>query len=318
MKQDSYLDQIKRANFNLDANQMGFLARQLEMVETQMLQIAYPALKATQLIPVQTFSGAQQWAETATYRQWDQIGKARIISDWADDFKQVGVNAIEVSGKFVEEGASYQYNYKEIQQAQLAGYNLSTELAAAGKHAIDQAIDDVAWFGAVTSGITGFLNNPDVPRSDVPNDGDGASTLWTTKIGDQIWRDMTNAISDVNTISNGVETADTLLLPLAQYNYIGNIIYNTYSSESILTVFKRENPGILVDSLLQLKGAGTAGVDVMVAYARNPQKVVYRLPIPFMQFPVQSNGTVFNVKMLCRMGDVVFRFPKSANIKEGI
>ena len=320
IKPMSYIDQIKQCHFNMDDNQMGYFARQLELIEAQALQIVYPQLKATALIPVQTYAGMDEWAKTQTYRQFNHVGKAKVIADWGQDFSQVGVNGAEYTGKFVVKGDSYEYNYEELQQSMRTNINLPNELAFAAKQAIDEAVDDHGWYGNAASGITGFLNNPDVPRTDVPADGTGSSTLWSTKTGIQMYRDMVQAISDVNTISNGVESADTLILPLEQYNLIENTAYDSdNSSDSVLTVFKRNRPGILVDYVLQLKEAGTASKDIMVAYTRNPMKVNYRLPIPFMQFPLYNKGgTVFEVKMLCRMGDVVFKFPKSANIKEGI
>ena len=68
---------------HMDANESIFFARQLEYVKAQTYDIKYPAMNALNLFPVDTSAGAG--AKTITYRQYDSVGAAKVIANYAQD-----------------------------------------------------------------------------------------------------------------------------------------------------------------------------------------------------------------------------------------
>jgi hypothetical protein len=302
---------------NLDANETSFFARELEHIKTRTYDVVYPELKALSLIPVSTEAGPG--AESITYRQYDQLGVAKIISNYADDLPRADVKGKEFTAPVRSIGESYGYNIQEIRAASMTGKPLEQRRANAARRANDQLVNKIAFFGDTTSGLGGLLSNTNIPIVNVPNDGTGSSTLFKNKTPDQILRDMNNLVNGVFSLTNGVETPDTLVLPIEQFTYISSTPRSANSDTTILDYFLKNNPLIKrVEWANELKGAGVGGVDVMVAYKRDPDKLTLEIPQPFEQFPVQEKGLEFVVPCHSRVGGVIVYYPLSIAFGEGI
>jgi hypothetical protein len=310
------LDESCKAMLHNDANLVGFFEQQLEYVLAATYDVQYPQLKGTIVIPVDT--SVPSGAETIAFTTYDSVGMAKIISDYSQKLPRVGILGQKTSRPIRSIGASFGYSIQEIRAAQLAGSNLTNREAIAVRMANDQAVNRIAWAGDTECGLYGFLNHPNVPTSSVPNDGTGSSTKFVDKTPEQILRDMNAAVTDVIKTTKGVHTPNTLLLPLDQYTYVSHTIFNPTNDKSILESFQGKNPGVTVDWVNELDGAGTAGVDVMIAYERNITNLALHIPQPFETFPAQAKGLEFEVAAHSRIGGVIFYYPLSANIKEGI
>jgi len=299
-----------------DADLVGFFPRQLEQILAGTYDIKYPALKGTTVIPVDM--SINTGAETYTYRQYDSVGMAKIIADYSQDLPRCDIIGAEFTAKIKSIGASFGYSVQEIRAASLGGLPLEQRRANATRQANDQLVNRIAWNGDAECGLLGFLNQPNVPVSDVPNDGTGGTTEWVNKTPAQILRDMNLAMTEILETTKAVHAANTLLLPVAQYSYISKTPYSTYSATTILEFFKSNNPGVMVDWVNELKAAGTAGVDVMIAYERDLNNLALHIPQTFETFPPQARGLEIVISTHSRCGGVVFYYPLSANIKEGI
>jgi hypothetical protein len=302
---------------NLDANETVFFARELEHIKTRTYDVAYPELKALSLIPVSTEAGPG--AESITYRQYDQLGVAKIISNYADDLPRADVKGKEFTAPVRSIGESYGYNIQEIRAASMTGKPLEQRRANAARRANDQLVNKIAFFGDTTSGLGGLLSNPNIPVVNVPNDGTGSSTKFKDKTPDQILRDLNNFVNGIFSLTNGVESPDTLVMPIDQFTYISSTARSANSDTTILDYFLKNNPLIKrVEWANELKGAGVAGVDVMIAYKRDPDKLTLEIPQPFEQFPVQEKGLEFVVPCHSRCGGVIVYYPLSIAFGEGI
>lgn len=302
---------------NLDAGETIFFARELESIKAQTFDIKFPNMKALTLLPVSTDAG--EGAEAITYQQFEETGIARIISSYADDLPRADVRGKEFISKVKSLGASYGYSLQEIRAAMFVGRPLTTRQASAARRAHDQAINRLAWFGDDDYGLIGIFNNANIPRETVPNDGTGSSTLWVDKTPDQILRDMNQITNTIMQVTNGVETPNTLLLPIQQYTLVASTPRSTNSDTTILDYYLRNNPFVdFVDWVPELSGAGTDGSDVMMAYDRNPMNLSLELPMPFTQYPVQERNLEFVVNTESRFGGVITHYPLSINIGEGI
>lgn len=303
-------------NYRLDANETVFFQRELEAVKAKTYDVKYPELKCRRLIPVSFEAGAG--AESIVYQQYDQVGMAKIISAYGNDLPRADIVGKEFVAKIKSLGCSYGYNIQEIRNANMAGKSLQSRKAAAAKRAVLQKENSIAYFGDASTGLIGFLNNPNVSQTVVPV-GVSASTLWANKTASEILVDLNGAANFIVESTNGVEIPDTLLLPLAQYNYIKSTPRSATSDTTILQYFLDNNGYIkTVEWVNELKGAGLSSKDVMVCYRKDPDVLTLEIPQDFEQFPEQEQGLEYVVPCHQRIGGVLIYYPMAVNIVSGI
>jgi len=312
----------KITSVNLDANETAFFARELEYIKANTYDVLYPTLKATQLIPVSTNAGAG--AESITYQQFDQLGLAKIIANYADDLPRADIKGKEFTSPIRSIGASYGYNVQEIRAAQFANRNLTGRKANAARRAVEQKINNIGWYGEDDSNLLGLVNHPNVTRVAAPQNAGATSTLWVNKTPDEILADMNNLVNGIVDLTNGVEAPNTLIMPIDQYTYISTVARSATSDTTILEFFLMNSPFVnRVEWVNELKGAAVGGFgvdssDVMIAYDNNPDKLTLEIPQPFEQFPAQERGLEFLINTHARCGGVIAYYPLSISIMEGI
>ena len=302
-----------------------YFSRQLEYIKAKIQEVRYPNFKQRSLIPV-SFE-ADPGAKTITYRQYDSLGIAKIIANYAKDFPRASVKGEEFTAKVKSLGASYGYSVQDIRSARMAGINLEQREANAARKCIMQKEQAVAYFGDSAYGLGGFLTNANIPTGSVPADGTGSATTFASKTADQIIRDLHACANDIVENTNEVEEPDTLLLPVAQFTYIASTPRSSTSDTTILDFFLKSNPYInSVVPLNQLKepddgwssvGASFTG-DIMVAYRRNPDVLTLEIPQDFEVFPEQLEGLEYKVPVHQRIGGTIIYLPLAINICEGI
>lgn len=310
----AYLDRSNQ--FNKDANESIFFARELEVIKARTYDIKRPMLSALDLIPVDTSAGAG--AEYITYRQYDAVGTAKIIANYANDLPRADVVAKEFSSPVRGIGNSYGYSVQEIRAATMTGKPLDAKKAAAARRAQDELVNKFAWAGDSASGLPGFLSNANIPTYTVPADGTGSSKTWASKTADLILRDMNAMVTTPSVTSKGVHRVNELWLPLQQYNYIAQTIRSTTSDLTILEAFQRGNPGVTVRPVVELEGAGAGSTNRMVALERSEENFHIELPMPFTQHSVQQKGLEFEVPCESRFGGVVVTYPIAFIFGDGI
>lgn len=302
----------------LDSDESIFFSRELEVIKAKTYDVKYAALKYLSLLPLSTEAGPG--AEKITYRQYDALGMAKIISNYADDLPRVDVKGKEFSSAVKSLGDAYGYNIQEIRAARMAGKPLEQRRAGQARRAIEQLANKLAFFGDAAAGIIGLLSNPNVSTVTLPADGTGASKLWSTKTPDQILRDMNLVANSIVANTKGVEVPDTMLLPIEQYNYIASTARSANSDTTILAFFKANNPYVKnVEWLNELDNAGTGGVlDVMVCYRKDPDAIQVEVPSPFEQLEPEKRGLEYIIDCLMRFGGVSIFYPLSVAKAEGL
>ena len=307
---------------NLDADESIFFARQLEFIKAKSYDVKYPELKAIQLIPVSTEAGSG--ADSITYHQFDQVGVAKIIANYADDLPRADVFGKEFTSPVRSIGASYGYNLQEIRSAAFANKPLQARRATAARRANDQTVNTVGWFGDSTYNLQGLLSNPNSTAAVAP---DGASTTpqWTTKTPTEILADINNTVNGVIALTKGVEVPDTVLLPIDQYTLISTTARSTTSDTTILQYFLRNQPIVnRVEWVNELKdvatppSGATGPMDVMVVYKMDADKLTLEIPQPYEQLPVQERNLEFVVPVHSRCGGVIIYYPLSISVLEDI
>ena len=307
----------------LDASETFFFARELEYIKSKSYDIEFPEMKAFKHIPISTEAG--EGAQAITYAQFEEVGLARVIESYADDLPRADIRGKEYTSQVKSIGCSYGYSVQEIRAAIYVGRSLTQRQANAARRANDQKVNRLAWFGDSTYNILGLINTPNIPAYLVPNDGVGASTLWSTKTPDQILRDLNSITNSIVQLTKGVEMPNTVLLPVEQYTLIASTPRSSTSDTTILEYFIQNNPFITtVDWVPELTAAGIdppsggGGTNIFIAYDKNPDKLTMEIPMPFTQYPPQERGLEFIVPCESRYGGVITYYPLSLAFGEGI
>jgi hypothetical protein len=309
---------------NLDAAETIMFQRELEKIKSNTYDIVYPDLKAMQLIPVSTDAGAG--TEIITYQQFDRTGIAKVISNYADDLPRSDVKGKEFSSRVRSVGNSYGYSMQEIRAARQAGKPLEQRKASAAAEAQRYLWNKIAFYGDSAYNLQGWLTNSNIPHGTAPADGTSSATTFASKTPDKIVRDLNTCVNNVAIQTKGVERANTLVMPLAQYAYISSTRMGDGSDTTILQFFLKNNPFIttvewaeeLDSAQLSANGVSTFTGDIMIAYNKSPDKMTLELPVPFEQLPVQEEGLEYVVNCHSRIGGVLIYYPLSQYIMDGI
>lgn len=300
----------------MDAGEAIYFARQLEYIRPLAYEVRRVPLSALRLIPVST--DVPPGAKTITYRMFDTVGMAKIISNYADDLPRVGVSGKEFTTPIRGIGISYGYSMQDIRAAAMTGANLDTSLQSAAKRGHDETINKLAWNGDAISGLPGLLSNPNLPLMVIPSDGTGGLKTFVSKTSDQIVRDMNNLVASVLVSTSGIHTATQIWMPITQYSYINTTVRSQTSDKTILQMFQSANPGVTVMPVVEMKGAGPGGTDMMIALENNRDNFRLEIPMSFYQHSPQLHNLEYTIPCESRIGGVVVVFPLAFAIGTGI
>lgn len=299
-----------------DSNESAFLLRQLDYIKQKSYDIKYAELKARKLIPVS--SEANPGAEKIFYRQYDQTGLAKIISNYANDLPRADVKGSEFFANVKTLGASYGYNFQELKAAIYAQMPLEQRRANATRRAIAQLENSIALFGDTEYNLQGFFNAANITSVTIAATGTGSSKLWSTKTPDQILIDMNLVANSVVSTTLGVEIPDTMILPLVNYNYIASTARSANSDTTILNYFLQNNPYIkMVEWVNELATAGASGVTRMMAYRRDPEVLTLEIPSDFEQHELEKRGLEYVIDCTERCAGVIVYYPLAIAYGDG-
>ncbi|RLC88281.1 MAG: hypothetical protein DRJ03_03270 [Chloroflexi bacterium] len=295
-----------------------FLLGQLTHLEAKIYSTVYADIVYPNVIPISTEAGPN--ATSVAYYTVDQVGKAKFVGPGSLDIPMVDISG-DMQQMYVHLGAvGYGYTDEEIRQAISLGQDLPTVKAIAARRAFEEHAQEVYLTGDANHNLAGFLNNPNVTAATVVNPGSG--TTWAVKSPDEILADIITSFSAIREDSKLKESADTLLLPVAQYNHIANTRLSTYTETSILqyivkniTYIKSESDIIPIN---QLDGAGAGATDRMIIYTKNEEKLVGHMPMPLTWLPPLRKERGFVVAGEYKLSGIEFRYPGSARYADGI
>jgi hypothetical protein len=302
---------------HLDAAESAFLQRELEHIKTGTYEIRYPELRARRFIPLA--QGTPNWAETITYWQYDRVGMAKLIKDYADDLPRADIKGAQFFASVESLGNSYGFSIQELRAARGTGVALDARKARAAREFHEEKVDEIAAFGATGTLLKGFLNHPNVPAASVANPGSG--TTWAVKRADPLvlLQDITDAANAMITATKGIEKPDTLLLPTTQYGLLSTTPMSVQGTTTAMQFLLATNPWIRgVDYWDKLVGAGAGGTDRMVIYRRSNDVLELEIPQEFEQLEEQQRNLEFVVPCHSRIGGVVVYRPLAIMYRDGI
>jgi hypothetical protein len=297
---------------------LGFVRSQTTHVEAEVYRIKYADIQYQDFIPVD-FS-AHPFAKTVTYTTLDRAGAAKWLNGNAGDIPRADIEMAQFETAVHTAGIGYGWGWEEVNQAQMLGIALGSEKAAAARRASEEFIDRIALEGDTTKNFNGGLfNHPDVTVT-APTTG-----AWASATPDQIIADLNQGLQLVNTATNTIIYADTMLLPFERMNLIGSTRL-TDTNETILSFFRRNNiytaqtgSPLMLRAGRGLLTAGVSGDARMVTYRRSPEVMKLHMPMPHRFLPVfQKDGLNWEVPGVMRLGGLDLKLPKEVSYIDGI
>ena len=316
MKYDANDLRAIEASGRFDANESMFFARQLEAIKAQTYDVKRANLNALQLMPVST--DVPEGATTITYRQYDTVGMAKVIANYANDLPRADVTGKEFTSNIRSIGNAFGYNTQEIRSAIFAGVNLPARKAMAATRAHQEKINALAFTGDADHGLPGLISNANVPEVTLAADGTGSSKTFATKTADKIVRDVNALINKVITQSKGIHRVNQVWLPIEQYALISTTQNSTASDTTILEFLQKNHPGVEFKQVVEMDGAGAGGADRMYAMENSMENWQLEIPMMIKQYSPQQKGLEFEVPVESRFAGVIIEYPLAFAFADGI
>jgi len=299
-----------------DANEGIFFARQLEFVKAQSYDVKRVPLGALTLMPVST--AIPEGAITHTYTQYDSVGSAKVIANYANDLPRADVTGKQFTNPIRSIGNSYGYNVQEVRSAMFAGVNLNGKKALSATRAQQEKINQLAFAGDVEHGLPGFISNTNVPEVTLLADGTGSSKTFASKTSDKIVRDINSLINKIIVQSKGIHRATQVWMPVEQYALIATTQNSVASDTTILEFLRSVHPTIEFKQVVELDAAGAAGADRMYALENSSDNWQLELPMLVKQYSPQQNGLEFVVPVESRFAGVIIEYPLAFSFADGL
>lgn len=293
-----------------DAQQaLGFVTHQRTHIESEVIKRPMPEIKYPRLIPVDT--SAHAFAPSVTFFSQDSVGKAKFINGHGDDIPLVNIGMTKFEQSISDGGVGYGFSLSEIGAAQQYGFNLGNEGAVTAREAYEQLVEQVAFLGNDQLGVEGLYNTTGITS-------EAAAKTFATSTPQEILGEINGTLTGIQTDTKGLDMADTIVLPLAQWSYIATTQLSPESSMTILEFIQKSNVytaatkrPLTIESDVRLVGK-------MVAYKRAPQAVKMHMPMPLTFIPPQAVGLDIRVYGMFRFAPINIRRPKSMRYKTGI
>lgn len=279
-----------------------FFAQQLNYVRSRLYERQSPAMRAFDMVPVST--EIPQWAETVTQRSYDSVGIAKVISNYADDLPRADVMASETIVKVKDIGDSYGYNIAEMRASEATGMNLDARKGAAARKAIDIKVAQIAMVGEAVYGLFGLLNHPNIGTTT------GLSGVsWATATAAQVLSDMNIITQAIPGQSNGIHRTTRIAMADTDFNRLSTLFVADSGGKTVLQVYRENNPEVTLVPVVELRGIGSGGKNVVIASEFSPENYAFEMVMPFNQLPAQARNLELVVLCLARVGGVNVTYP---------
>ena len=309
------LDAVNAPNIGL------FFENELESIENTLYDIEHEEKYYDQDMTVDTSD--PEGAMSVGYKMKDSVGKAKLMNTNANDVPRADVYARKYVDQVHDFALGTSWSVFELMAASLGNISLDTEKIAAVREGHIEAIDEFAYFGDSDINATGLFNNGNVTITASVAGATTSATAITGKNPQEILRWIRYNMSIINTATKRKMSANTLLLPSDQYDFIAmtEIGMDNGSNDTILNwILKQEGIGITrISARPQLTNASASGAtDRAVFYNSSPKALALKMPVFMKPMPIFQRGAIFELDIWTRMAPLQWRYPVSAMYVDGV
>lgn len=288
---------------------LAFYISQLTNLESKIYEVLYRNIVYQELIPVDTSD--PEWVDSVSYISYDAVTMGKFIAANGKDLPQSDITANISEIKVGYAGNSYQYSLEELRKSQQMRIPLDVTKARMTYRGAQEHMQQVAFFGDSSRGMTGLFNNPNLAT-------DNSVVNWSTASGADIVSDMNSFLIGVWKNSANVHIPNVLVLPADKWAFISGKRMDAGTDTTILTFFQMNNLytqqtglPLTIKSNLELQTAGTGGKPLMLCYELSPDNLTLRQPIPWRALAPQPVGLTIQIPCEYKCSGVEFRYPGS-------
>lgn len=259
-------------------------------------------------------SNVNEGATEYSYLELEHTGRAKIVADNATDIPYVEVGGRNNILPIKTLACAFTYSTQEVRTAQMQGlFDIAAEKAACAREAHDQELNDLVRAGFPMAGLYGLLTAPGIIVHSA------VTGTWATADADEIVADFAAAVSSAINSSDGIESPDSVVFPVAQYTRISTLQNSVASDLTVLEFLKKAWPMIRNwDWDAGMATASSSGGPAAVIYRKDARKARVVMPMMLRPTPPQQKGLVFEVVLESRFGGVMVPKPRSITRLEGI
>jgi hypothetical protein len=133
--------------------------------------------------------------------------------------------------------------------------------------------------------------------------------------------DVQYAINTIHIVSNSVNKATDVYLPLDKFMYIQTKLYSpTVSMQTVLQYLQSVNPGVRFQSRLELSAVkyGNVSTDVILAIDKSGNDIKFAMPNPIQRLPTEYRTLAYDVKYRAKTAGVIAKRPLKIHVVRGI
>jgi hypothetical protein len=308
-----------------DAQQaLGFILPQQLRIETEVFQTRYPSFDYAGFMFVDT--DGDMWDIGSLFFSGDIAGKAEFLAGKGFDMPYADIAKTSFLRTNQLAGIGYEWSMQELQRAAKMGQNLKSDKAASASKIAEQFIYSIAMAGNTEKNITGLFNDATVPTANVPADGTGSATSFTTKTAALINRDVNEALNAPLIATKETQMANTIAFPTSTLQYLSSTPMGANNDITILKYIQDNNYYTLqtgqrlnIKASRELETAGAGATKRMMAYDNSREVVQFHLPGPHEFLPpFQKSSMTWEIAGIMNIGGTEFRLPKGAVYRDGI
>jgi len=276
---------------------LSFVVNQRSHIEAEVIKRQYPEIRYSQFVPVDTSASA--YAPSVTFFTQDQTGRPKMINGTGDDVPLVSLMREKFEATIGMGGIGYAFALEEIGAAQEVGRSLTSDGAEAARFACEQFVDEIAMNGA--AGNDGLLTMAGITET-------AAGATFAASTPDGVLSIINDELTRIETASNGVEIANTVILPLAVAGTMERRLGDG-SDTTILDFIMRANRYTRRTGQPLMVEFDHRLTTKAVVYRRDPQVLKMHMPMPLRFLPPQLVNLDVRVPGMFRFSGVNIRRP---------
>jgi hypothetical protein len=235
-----------------------FFPQELTFV-TQRAREIYRPLEWRSILPVEQAPSWAQFVEDRKQRSF--VDDPALVTELGptEGLPEPSLSVAKATIPLFNFGYSYRYMDDEIELAQKTGLNLDLERVDALNLGAETFLEKVLSRGHSATGMLGLGNLPDVTTATAANKASGGDTPWNDATSIEIVTDLHILCDAVYTATKGRYKADTVVMPLAQYQR-ANVVMSSALERTPFEIFRSQRPEvrrIMVWDMLSNQGSGS-------------------------------------------------------------
>lgn len=276
-----------------------------QAVMSQVEEILYVDFRVPEMMPV--VSNIPEGAASYSYRVTDKVGRGKFIDVKGSNAPSAGASMRNVAYELHYGGIIPSWTFEDLRKAMFGGMPLDTYTVDAGTQGALDHIESVALVGDSDRGLTGLINNSDIPVTNTLTKTIAASTP------DEKVQILQNAITALvvqteEVVGRVIKSELCVWLPISQFANVsqtrlpdtGMNVWNYVKENNTWKDYTSKE--VRLKALKELKGASAAGnTDRMIVGVKDAK---------VMEFPIAISPRVLHTVY----GDYEVRMPMEYKI----